>query len=204
MAVVIVDYGMGNLFSVKKILDTLGADNFISAKPEDLLKADKIILPGVGSFHAAMENLKKYQLIDALNQAHQSKKPIWGICLGMQLMAKRSSEGGNIQGLGWLDAEVKQLKVPDHLRVPHIGWNNVKILQTSPLFKSFLEQPTFYFTHSYAMRYHQVSEIIGECNYGIQFPVAIQKENLFGTQFHPEKSQLNGKILIENFLNWRV
>lgn len=202
MSIMIVDYGMGNIFSVKKMLDMLGVTSFISNNPSDILKADKIILPGVGSFKMAMENLEKYNLIGVLNEARLNKTPILGICLGMQLMANYSYEGGKVEGLGWINGVVDVLIPDGGLRVPHIGWNNVKLLDKNLLFNSFLGEPTFYFSHSYAIRYDKQSEVIAVCDYGQIFPVAIQSNNIFGTQFHPEKSQLNGRILLENFLSW--
>lgn len=204
MSVIIVDYGIGNLFSVKKLLDALGVNNMISNKPDEIINAEKIILPGVGSFKTAMDNLQKYKLIDSLNMAYEKGKPFLGICLGMQLMATMSHEGGKIKGLGWLDAVVEPLEAKKNHRVPHVGWNNINILKPTSLFKSFLADPTFYFSHSYAMKTNNIKGILATCDYGSTFPVAIQVGNLFATQFHPEKSQLNGKILMENFLNWKV
>jgi glutamine amidotransferase len=203
MTIVIVDYGMGNLYSIKKMIDSLGINNLISNDPKIILNAEKLILPGVGSFHSAMQHLQQLDLIHILNEANHSKKPILGICLGMQLMAKKSSEGGNTEGLSWIDAEISRLETSSYCRIPHMGWNNVTLQKNSVLFRSFLKDPSFYFSHSYMMKYHKKDEILGTCEYGTIFPAVIQHENLFGTQFHPEKSQLNGKILMENFLQWK-
>lgn len=202
--IAIIDYGMGNLFSVKKILEQLQVQNLITQNAEQILKADKLIIPGVGSFKSAMQNLADLNLIEVLNESRNQMKPIWGICLGMQLMCNQSTEGGLTKGLNWFDMSVDKFNLPNDHKVPHIGWNNILVNQNCDLFRSFLNNPTFYFSHSYIVNAKHQANILATCEYGINFPAVIQNQNLLGTQFHPEKSQIHGRILIENFLNWRV
>jgi glutamine amidotransferase len=206
---VIVDYKMGNLHSVKKKLDFLKVDSVISSDPAVILSASKLILPGVGHFGQAMENLRKLNLIDALNEAVLVKKtPILGICLGMQLMAKMSEEGleqgikNKEQGLGWFDAEVVKFTFEDTLRfkVPHTGWNTISIEKDSPIMKDIPENSEFYFVHSYYMKANDPSDVLNYTEYGNRFVTAISKDNIYGFQYHPEKSHDVGLQLIRNFV----
>ena len=235
---VIVDYKMGNLHSVKKKLDFLKVDSVISSDPAVILNASKLILPGVGHFGQAMENLRKLNLIDALNEAVLVKKtPILGICLGMQLMARESRESraerctesaevkrdlstpnesadqgtssgversssGVEMGLGWFDAEVVKFTFEDTLRfkVPHTGWNTISIEKDSPIMKDIHENSEFYFVHSYYMKANDPSDILNYTDYGNHFVSAISKDNIFGFQYHPEKSHDLGLQLIRNFV----
>jgi len=199
---VIVDYGMGNLNSVKKIMDRMQFDAIISSKPEDILNCQKIILPGVGHFGKAMSNLRKLNLLDALHEAVLvQKKPILGICLGMQLMAKKSEEG-DAEGLGWFDAEVKKFSISDNkkYKIPHIGWNQINIKKSSPLMSDISELSEFYFVHSYHFKASNQSDIINETEYDYIFASAIAKQNIFGVQYHPEKSHDAGARLLKNFI----
>ena len=248
---VIVDYHMGNLHSVKKKLDFLKVDSVISSDPAVILSASKLILPGVGHFGQAMENLRKLNLIDALNEAVLVKKtPILGICLGMQLMANSSGEkleldarienadrvtdaGGCIeggtenadravlslskqvirrgglyrgrtqeQGFGWFDAEVVKFTFEDTLRfkVPHTGWNSISIEKESPLMHDIPVGAEFYFVHSYFMKANNPSDVLNYTEYGSRFVSAISKNNIYGCQYHPEKSHDVGLQLIRNFV----
>lgn len=200
--VVIVDYGMGNLNSVKRAMDRMKVDSVISSDPKDVFRCEKIILPGVGHFKKAMSNLKALDLIDVLNEAVLTeKKPILGICLGMQLLAKRSEEG-DAEGLGWFDAEVVRFNVSDKLKhkIPHIGWNQVSIKKQSSLMNNIPELAEFYFVHSYHLRVRDQSDILNETEFDYVFPSAIEKENIFGVQYHPEKSHDDGMQLIKNFI----
>ena len=201
--IVIVDYGMGNLNSVKRKLDRLSMNSIISSKATDLLEADKIILPGVGHFSTAMENLKQLNLIEPLQEiALNLKKPILGICLGMQLMAKFSQEG-NVAGLGWFDAEVVRFKIADTLKykIPHIGWNQISILKDSALMQGITELSEFYFVHSYHFKNNCQEDVLNTTEYEYNFTSAIEKNNLFGVQYHPEKSHEVGEQLLLNFCN---
>lgn len=200
--IIIVNYGMGNLNSVKRKLARLGVDALISNLPSDISKADKLILPGVGHFQKAVENLKQLQLWGILNDAVLvKKKPILGICLGMQLMALRSEEG-NVEGLGWFDAEVVKFRVKDFLthKVPHTGWNQIIKVKESHLMKDIPDLSEFYFVHSYHFRCNNPSDILNETEYEYKFTSAVEKENIFGVQYHPEKSHDIGELLLKNFI----
>ena len=199
----IVDYGMGNLHSVKKKLDRLKTTASITSNPRDIVKADKIILVGVGHFAQAMKNIKELALLDALNEvAIIKKKPVLGICLGMQLMAKDSEEG-NTEGLGWLDANVRKMQVDDTLKfkIPHTGWNKIIQSKKSHLMKGIPESSEFYFVHSYYLKSNETSNILNETEYCFKFTSAIEKDNIFGVQYHPEKSHDVGEVLLKNFIS---
>jgi glutamine amidotransferase len=203
LKVAVIDYGMGNLRSVKKILEYFDIQAFVTNDGDQLKKADKIIMPGVGAFPDAMKNLKKLRLIDALEkEVHKKQKPFLGICLGMQLLAKKGYEVRQTPGLGWIDAEVKPFNKSMGLRVPHMGWDHVSVIKKSALFEGVHADATFYFVHSYNIQCHDESIVTSTCEYGEVFTASIQKGNIFGTQFHPEKSQANGVALIDNFLKW--
>lgn len=202
MQITIIDYGMGNLHSVAKKIKALGHTPIITSDPKEIAKADKLILPGVGHFGKAMENLDKLRLVDVLNETTLSKKvPILGICLGMQLMANKSEEG-NTLGLGWIDTEVVKFNVKDTLKykVPHTGWNQITMLKDSLLMKGIPDLSEFYFVHSYHLKSCNQNEILNETEYEYSFTSAIEKNNIFGVQYHPEKSHDVGKQLLKNFI----
>ena len=199
----IVDYGMGNLHSVKKKLDRLKTTSSITSNPKDIIKADKIILVGVGHFAKAMKNIKELDLLDALNEvAIIKKKPVLGICLGMQLMANDSEEG-NTEGLGWLNANVRKMKVNDTLKfkIPHMGWNKIIKSKESALMKGIPKSTEFYFVHSYYFQSNETSDILNETEYSFKFTSAVEKDNIFGVQYHPEKSHDFGDVLLNNFIS---
>lgn len=199
---IIVNYGMGNLNSVQRKLHRIQANSVISSNPDEIRLADKLILPGVGHFKKAMENLSQLHLIDALNEAVLvNKKPILGICLGMQLMAN-SSEEGFVPGLGWFDAEVIRFRIKDTLnyKIPHMGWNQIKITKKSPLMKGIEADSEFYFVHSYHFKLNNPADLLNESEYEYSFASAIEKNNIFGVQYHPEKSHDVGEQLLRNFI----
>jgi imidazole glycerol-phosphate synthase subunit HisH len=201
--IVIVDYGMGNLNSVSKKLYRLGVQAHISSDPNEILKADKIILPGVGNFKKAMENLQLLNLTETLNEiAIVKREPVLGICLGMQLMAE-SSEEGHSQGLGWFNGKVKKFTINDTLKhkIPHMGWNEIKIKKNSALMKNIPDLAKFYFVHSFHFNANDNSDVLNETEYEYIFTSAIEKENIFGVQYHPEKSHDAGDTLFQNFVN---
>lgn len=200
----IVDYGMGNLLSVLHALEMAGAEARICREPEELLRAERLVLPGVGAFGDCMRNLTERGLEEALREAVLKRgRPILGICLGMQAMAQRGFEGGEHAGLGWFAADVVRLQPQDPtLRVPHVGWNDVSFRGESPLFRGLPDGPDFYFVHSYAMQCRQQGDVAATCDYGGAFTCAVRKDNIFATQFHPEKSQDYGLKVLENFLRW--
>lgn len=194
---------MGNLHSVERSLSRMNVNPVISTDPAEIAKADKIILPGVGHFERAMQNLSTLGMINELNEfVLEKKKPILGICLGMQLMAK-SSEEGNVAGLGWIDAVVVKFNVRNNLKfkIPHIGWNNVIKVSENILYKNIPDNAEFYFIHSYHLIATDNTDILSNTIYESKFPSAIAKENIFGVQFHPEKSHQQGNTLLENFMN---
>ncbi len=199
--VVIIDYGLGNLNSVKNALDFIGYPAIISNKKEDIENADYLILPGVGAFSEGMKNLQSLGLIEILKkEVLEKKKPILGICLGMQLLAEESEENGIHKGLGFIKGKVERLKT--NLRLPQVGWNNIIIKKDSILLKE-LPDDNFYFVHSFAFQEKIEDIVTSTCNYGNDFAATIQKDNIFGTQFHPEKSHISGIKLIRNFLNFK-
>ena len=204
--IAIIDYGMGNVRSVYNALQFVGQDAVISSVPRDIKEASHIILPGVGAFGDAMNNLRNSNLIETLNrEVLERGKPFLGICLGMQLLAKIGYEYGQHQGLRWLDAEVVKFDTDDKdLKIPHVGWNNIEFRREHPLFAKLSENHAdFYFVHSFHVQCMDKSNIAASCEYGYTFTAAVCQNNIFGTQFHPEKSQENGIQLLENFANWR-
>tara|TARA_B100001540_G_C15796037_1_gene637707 strand:+ start:584 stop:1204 length:621 start_codon:yes stop_codon:yes gene_type:complete len=200
--IIIVDYGMGNLHSVKKRISKAGGKATISSDPNVIINSEKLVLPGVGHFEKAMRNLKKMNLIDALNDAVIKRKvPILGICLGMQIMAKHSEEG-DAKGLGWIDANIKRFDIQDklHFKVPHMGWNTVELNKESHLFKGICKNPEFYFVHSFYLSSNDESLNLNSTHYETSFTSAVEKENIYGVQYHPEKSHEVGNTLFENFI----
>lgn len=200
--IVIVDYGMGNVGSIKNMLKKIGVPAMISAKPEHIRAAEKLILPGVGAFDHGMSNLTERGLIPLLNQkVIEERKPILGICLGMQLLVQ-SSEEGKMRGLGWIDAETRRFKFNgenSELKIPHMGWNPVKPVGEGLLFQGFPQPPRFYFVHSYHICCRHPEDVMGTTFYGYDFAAAIRRDNILGTQFHPEKSHKFGMQVLRNF-----
>ena len=202
--IAIVDYNMGNLRSVEKSFSQYNCQVVVTNDHKIISKADKVVLPGVGSFKDGMRELQKLQLIDVLNESIiRDKKPFLGICLGMQLIAKKSFENGETEGLGWIDADVVKFDFSDsenNLKVPHVGWHSVAYKNNCSLFNEIPNDSDFYFVHSYHYKiYEDVST--GETRHGEMFTSSIQKNNIYGFQFHPEKSQSTGLKIISNFVN---
>ena len=200
--IVIIDYGVGNTNSVSNAIKYLGYNKLTISDNEDVIKnADVLILPGVGAFEEAINNLRARKLDLILNdEVLNKKKPILGICVGMQLMATLSEENGINQGLNWIEGKVKKLQLPKEFSVPHVGWNDITINNIQPLFDRNTENSHFYFDHSYYFDC-KPDYISAYCNYHIKVTAAIQKDNIFGVQFHPEKSQTNGLKLFRDFFN---
>lgn len=197
--ITILNYGMGNLGSVFNMLKRIGVEARIVDRIEDLKAARKILLPGVGAFDNAMKRIDENGFLDVLNQkALEEKVPILGICLGMQLLT-RGSEEGNLPGLGWIAADAIRFPKQNGLKVPHMGWNLVKQASPSPLTVSLPNEPRFYFVHSYCVQVDDDRNSILKCSYGVDFDAAVQQENIYGAQFHPEKSHKFGMRLLENF-----
>ena len=201
LKVTIVDYGMGNLRSVWKMAVQSGADVRISSDPADIEWAEKLILPGVGAFPDAMSSLDSKKLTAPLSKAViEKQKPILGICLGMQLMCKRSNEVRPTDGLGWIDAEIVPFNANAGIRVPHVGWNTVTNTKKSRIMDDVDDGSFFYFVHSFHMVCVHKSQVVSTSEYGNTFTASIETENIFGTQFHPEKSQSKGSGVMANFL----
>ncbi len=195
---------MGNLRSVQKAFEKVGCNAVITNNHDIIREADKIVLPGVGAFKDGMKNLEELGLIDILNEeVLKNKKPFLGICLGMQLIAKKSYENGETEGLGWVDAEVVKFNFSNQdkkLKIPHVGWNNVHYQNNSTLFKDVLNNSDFYFVHSYYFKTNE-NIVTSTTDYGFNFVSSINKDNIYACQFHPEKSQIVGLKVIENFIN---
>lgn len=198
---VVIDYGMGNLRSVKNALNFLNCDVEISAKPGVVKAANALILPGVGAFGEAMQNLRDRGLVDAIRAAVQRGTPMLGICLGMQLLADESEERGQHAGLGLIPGRVRRIGVSSEFRLPHVGWNPISIVRAEPYLHGIDEGESFYFVHSYALETED-TYVAATCNYGVDFVAAVQHGNVFATQFHPERSQTKGLRLLRNFVNF--
>ncbi len=196
----VLNYGMGNIGSILKKLEALSVKSCVVENEKEIEKVDKIILPGVGHFAKAMNSIKSKNLISALNESVLIKnKPILGICLGMQLLGSFSEEG-NSEGLGWIEGEVKKFRIEDkyQYKSPHTGWNTAEVSKNSSLMKNINNQD-FYFVHSYHFHCKNQEDILTETTYCYKFTSAIERNNIFGTQFHPEKSHKQGELLIKNF-----
>lgn len=195
----IIDYEMGNLQSIVNALNEIGIPACLVSDPQKIKSYEKIILPGVGAFKKAMKNIIKNGLVDALNEYKQTGKSILGICLGMQLMCTSSTEDGFCQGLNWIDAKIEEFPEKIGYTVPHIGWNSVEHNSSNHLFTDIGEKNDFYFVHSFRVSGINHKSIIGTTHYTDNFCSAFSDENIFGVQFHPEKSQGSGLRLLENF-----
>jgi len=199
--VAIVDYGLCNLDSVARAVEECGGTAHVTANPGDLAEADHVILPGVGAFPKAIDNLTSRGLDTALKRVVlDGKVPFLGICLGMQLIVERSLEEGEAKGLGWISGIVRRLEPEGNARVPHMGWNEVEFQTDSPLFDEIETGKDFYFVHSYHVACDTDSEVLAHTSHGGEFASVIGRDNIFGVQFHPEKSQRVGFQLLRNFL----
>jgi len=199
--ITIIDYGMGNLGSIYSMIKKIGGEAVITADAEVIGNATKIILPGVGSFDRAMSNLDNLGLIELIQQKADSKIPLLGICLGMQLLASGSKEGV-MPGLGLVPGRVKKFELPQEYKIPHMGWNTVEYDPTSVMFKGFerFEEVRFYFVHSYYYACDEEQYIKGQTHYGGAFTSVVNKDCIYGVQFHPEKSHKFGMQLLQNFI----
>ena len=197
----LIDYGMGNIHSLMSAGEYLGIKIKICNNKNDLQIVDRIILPGVGAFGRCMDILKSQDLYEELNnQVIVNKKKILGICLGMQIMATKSLEFGNTKGLNWIPGSVEQMKVSSNFKLPHVGWNSLNHVKTSPLFDNLHFNSDYYFVHSYSFINSNPNDILATFSYSSQYTASINKENIYGVQFHPEKSQENGLKILENFV----
>ena len=202
MTIAIIDYGMGNVRSLMNAFEYIGEDAVVTADFDELEEADRLVLPGVGAFGDAMAAIDAKQLRPVLNRlALEVKKPVLGVCLGMQLFAKRSLEHGVHEGLGWLDAEIRPMEIAPPAKVPHVGWNAVSFAPDEWLFKGLPSgESDYYFVHSFHMVCADPADVAGTCDHGGPFTAAVRRGNLVAAQFHPEKSQDNGLQLLQNWL----
>lgn len=194
--IAIIDYGMGNLRSVQKAFEYLGYNACVTSNPNEIKDADHVVLPGVGAFCDAIENLNKTGLSKVINEVISTGRPFLGICLGMQLLFEKSYEGGLYKGLGIFKGAIR--KLPDDVKVPHMGWNNL-IMKQNPIFDGLDHETYVYFVHSYYADAEYSQDVIAEVDYGLKFAVAVAKNNVFGLQFHPEKSGDSGLKILKNF-----
>ena len=204
MKVAVIAYGMGNLGSVRRSLENLGADVIVAEHPIQLLDVNRIILPGVGSFGEGMKKLSTKGWIESLQkQVIEEGKPLLGICLGMQMLSSSSEENGLNEGLNFISGKVLRLdKLGCRLRIPHVGWNEVNHQESTPLFKNIPQSIDFYFVHSYALIADDTSNVIATSNYDISITSSVSKNHIFGTQFHPEKSSKAGQQILKNFIEF--
>lgn len=201
--IILVDYGVGNLQSLARAFSVAGAEVAVSGNPDDIRRADAVVLPGVGHFQEAMEHLRRGPLLEALHQrVRVERAPLLGVCLGMQLLMRASDEGGHA-GLGWLDMQVRSLRAlcpSPAIKIPHLGWNHALPEAGSHLFRDVPAEACFYFAHSYAATEAPAGVLAARTEYGVPFISAVEQDNLFATQFHPEKSHQNGLHILRNFL----
>jgi len=197
--IAIIDYQMGNLRSVQKAFAKVGHEAIITSDAGELAKASKMVLPGVGAFGDAMAELRRRDLVEPIRQAVSSGKPFLGICLGLQLLFETGYEGGQHQGLGILPGEVVRFDLPGEFKVPHMGWNELKIVQPAPIYAGIEAGTHVYFVHSYYVKPRDSSVVATTTDYGIEFCSSVCQGNLYATQFHPEKSQAAGLKMLRNF-----
>jgi len=197
--IAVINYGLGNLHSVQKAISYVGGDAKVTADPDTILQADKVVLPGVGAFAEGMKGLESHALTSLIKQIAAAGRPILGICLGMQLLFETSEEQGAHSGLGVIPGKVKGFRDPD-LKIPQIGWNQLDLRDQSSLLAGFEHGSYVYFNHSYYCSPIDPAHVLATTTYGVQFAAAVQKDNIFGVQFHPEKSQRIGLKIIRNFV----
>lgn len=201
--IAIIDYDAGNIKSVEKALLSMGETPVLTRDPEVILQADHIILPGVGSFGDAMENLNKFGLIDVIHEAINRKIPFLGICLGLQLLFESSEETPGVAGLGILKGKIVRIPEGPGLKIPHMGWNSLNVRDGASLFKGLEKEPYVYFVHSYYLQAEDPKIVAATAEYGVTIHASVEKENVFACQFHPEKSSKTGLAILKNFLAQR-
>lgn len=197
--IAIIDYDAGNLRSVEKALNHIGENAVITRNRKELLEAEKVILPGVGSFGGAMEKLKSFGLVETIKEIVDIGKPFLGICLGLQLLYEKSEESPGVPGLGILKGEIFRIPDKEGMKIPHMGWNSLEIKPGSRLFKGINNQSYVYFVHSYYLKAKNEGEVVATTEYGTLIHASVEKDNIFACQFHPEKSGQVGLIILKNF-----
>lgn len=200
--IAVIDYGAGNLQSVKNAFNFIGCDVKVTADKEELKSASAAVLPGVGSFGDAMNCLKKSDFVNPVLEFIESGKPFLGICLGLQLLFEESEESPGVNGLGILKGRIKKIPAGNGLKIPHIGWNSLNIKEYDGLFQNIGQNPYVYFVHSYYLKADNPNVVSSTTNYGVKIDAAIQHGNLFATQFHPEKSGKTGLQILKNFVSF--
>ena len=198
----IIDYGAGNLRSVQKACEALGAQAHITSDPTEILSADRVILPGVGAFGDCMNSLTAHNLVDTIHQAIGQNKPFLGICLGMQMLFSSSEESPDAKGLDIVHGKIVRIPDAEGIKIPQMGWNSLQFTKESPLFYGLSDNPFVYFVHSYYMQPEDTSIIAATCEYGTTLPIALTQGNIFATQFHPEKSGDVGLAILKNFIRF--
>ena len=197
--ITVIDYDAGNLKSVEKALQSLGEDVLVTRDRQELLSADKVILPGVGNFGDAMEKLEGFGLVNVIQDVIRQGKPFLGICLGLQLLFERSEEAPGVKGLGILKGEILRIPDGDGLKVPHIGWNSLKLQNQGRLFAGLEEEPYVYFVHSYYLKAADSQIVKAVTEYGVPIDASVEQGNVYACQFHPEKSSRTGLAILKNF-----
>ena len=199
--IALIDYDAGNIRSVEKALAALGEETEVTRDAERILAADRVILPGVGSFGDAMGKLHSFQLVDVIKETIRRKTPFLGICLGLQLLFERSEESPGVEGLGILKGEILRIPEKDGLKIPHIGWNSLTFPNPGRLFEGIEENSFVYFVHSYYLKAAESSIVTAETEYGTLIHASVEKDNVFACQFHPEKSSSVGLSILKNFIS---
>ena len=199
--IAIIDYDAGNVKSVEKALQFLGEEVIITRDREQILSADKVVLPGVGAFGDAMDKLHSYGLVDVIKEVVKNNTPFIGICLGLQLLFDSSEESPGVQGLGILPGKIVRIPEKDGLKVPHIGWNSLTYPNKGRLYQGLEEESYVYFVHSYYLQADDPSIVVAQTQYGVDIQASVEKDNVFACQFHPEKSSKVGMTILKNFIN---
>ena len=198
--IAIIDYDAGNIKSVEKALQYLGEGAVITRDREEILNSDKVILPGVGAFGDAMEKLHQYRLVDTIQEVVDRRIPFLGICLGLQLMFESSDEAPGVEGLGLLPGKILRIPKKGDMKIPHMGWNDIKIKEGAKLFAGLEDHPYVYFVHSYYLQADDPSIVAATTEYGVTIHASVEKDNIFACQFHPEKSSTVGLQILKNFI----
>lgn len=199
--IAIIDYDAGNIRSVEKALHFLGQEAMVTRKREEILRADKVILPGVGSFGDAMDKIRQYELEEVICEVTEKKTPFLGICLGLQLLFESSEESPGVKGLGILKGRILRIPETEGLKIPHMGWNTLKLQGEGRLFKGLSKEPYVYFVHSYYLQAEDESIVTAVTDYGTCIHASVEKDNVFACQFHPEKSSSTGLAILKNFVD---
>lgn len=199
--IAIIDYDAGNMKSVEKAFTAIGQETVVTRNHTDILNADKVILPGVGAFGTAMDNLKKYEMDKVIKEVVEKNTPFIGICLGLQLLFDGSEEGMGVEGLGILAGDIVRIPKREGLKIPHMGWNSLQLHNNGRLFDGIPQQSYVYFVHSYYLKAHDENIVTASTEYGTHIHASVEKDNVFACQFHPEKSSRIGRRILENFAN---